>query len=285
MSLRVKQLLAQDTATSGLLPGALPSLRDLFPAQTGKPDQHGPIVGIFVSSGDAGVAEICAGAGFDYLLIDGEHSPLSLESIQSQLRAIAGYPVLSVVRVPHNDPVLIKQYLDLGVQTLIVPMVDTPDQARAAASAVAYPPDGVRGLGSALARSGRWSRIPDYLARARHTLTLLVQIESHTAVNHAAEILATDGVDGVFIGPSDLSASMGLLGRQTHPDVVAAVKHVMAEANAVGKIVGVNAFHADQARDYVAAGADFVNVSADVAILARGTEKLVAEWGIEQEAP
>lgn len=126
MSLRVKQLLAQDTATSGLLPGALPSLRDLFPAQSGKPDQHGPIVGIFVSSGDAGVAEICAGAGFDYLLIDGEHSPLSLESIQSQLRAIAGYPVLSVVRVPHNDPVLIKQYLDLGVQSLIVPMVDTP---------------------------------------------------------------------------------------------------------------------------------------------------------------
>nr|WP_312795938.1 aldolase/citrate lyase family protein [Kocuria sp.] len=230
---------------------------------------------MFHSSGDPAAAEILAGTGFDYLLIDGEHSPLSLETIQSVLRAIAAYPTLGVVRVPENSEVLIKQYLDLGAQSLVVPMVDSVEEAQAAARAVAYPPEGVRGVGSALARSGRWNRIPGYLTRARETITLIVQAESAAAVENAAAIAAVDGVDGVFIGPSDLAASMGLLGQQTHPDVVAAVKHVISEVKAAGKFVGVNAFAQDQARDYLASGADFVNVGADVALLAAGSKALL----------
>ncbi|WFP16280.1 HpcH/HpaI aldolase family protein [Citricoccus muralis] len=260
-----------------------PSLKDLFTEQA-RTERNRPVAGMFVSAGDAGVAEICAGAGLDYLLIDGEHSPLSLESIQAQLRAISAYPTLSVVRVPENDARLIKQYLDLGAQSLIVPMVDTADDALAAARAVDYPPNGVRGLGSALARSARWNRIPDYLTTARDTITLLVQIESATAVKNAAEIISTDGVDGIFIGPSDLSASMGLIGQQSHPDVVAAAKQVIRLAREAGKIVGVNAFVQDQARDYLDAGADFVNVAADVALLARATEQLAQTWCAPSDA-
>ena len=272
MSVRVNELI-QSFRVEGAanLPGALPSLKDLFPLASG--DQ--PVVGIFHSSGDPTAAEILAGTGFDYLLIDGEHSPLSLGTIQSVLRAVAAYPTLGMVRVPANDEVLIKQYLDLGAQTLVVPMVDSVEEARAAARAVAYPPKGVRGVGSALARSGRWNRIPDYLVRARETITLIVQAESADSVANITEIAAVEGVDGVFIGPSDLAASMGLIGEQTHPDVVAAVKHVITEVKAAGKFVGVNAFAQDQARDYLAAGADFVNVGADVALLANGSRALL----------
>ena len=272
MSVRVNELI-QSFRVEGAanLPGALPSLKDLFPLASG--DQ--PVVGIFHSSGDPTAAEILAGTGFDYLLIDGEHSPLSLGTIQSVLRAVAAYPTLGMVRVPANDEVLIKQYLDLGAQTLVVPMVDSVEEARAAARAVAYPPKGVRGVGSALARSGRWNRIPDYLARARETITLIVQAESADSLANITEIAAVEGVDGVFIGPSDLAASMGLIGEQTHPDVVAAVKHVITEVKAAGKFVGVNAFAQDQARDYLAAGADFVNVGADVALLANGSRALL----------
>src|SRR5690625_2096527 len=185
---------------------------------------------MFLSSGDAGIAEIVAGAGMDYLLIDAEHSPLSLESVQDQLRAIAGYDPIPMVRIPENNTTLIKQYLDLGAQSLLVPMIFTPDDARKAAAAVAYPPEGVRGIGSALARSGAWGRYPNYLTTARETITLTIQIETAEALEHLDEILAVDGVDGIFIGPSDLSASMGYLGQQNHPEVVDAAKTVLAKA-------------------------------------------------------
>jgi 4-hydroxy-2-oxoheptanedioate aldolase len=251
---------------------AQPSFKDLFA------EARRPIAGMFVCSGDAGIAEICAGAGLDYLLIDGEHGAMGLESVQSQLRAIAGYPTLAVVRVPFNDPVLIKQYLDTGAQSLIVPMVNNAQEAAAAVSAMHYPPRGIRGVGSALARSARWNRIEDYLHRAPDLITLVVQVETAAAVANAAEISATDGVDGVFVGPSDLAASMGLLGQQNHPDVVAAVKSTISAVKAAGKFVGVNAFVEADARGYIEAGADFVNVGADVALLARGTEALAAAY-------
>lgn len=257
---------------------APPSLKDLFTPEAVASRGGRPAAGMFVSSGDAGAAEICAGAGFDYLLIDGEHAPLSLESVQAQLRTIAGYESLALVRVPANDPVLIKQYLDLGAQSLLVPMVDTVEQAEAAVRSMHYAPRGMRGVGSALARSARWNRIPDYLTRAEDLITLMVQIESVTGVENAGAIAAVDGVDGVFIGPSDLSATMGLIGQQSHPDVVAAVKRVITEATAAGTFVGVNAFVESQARDYIDAGADFVNVGADVAMLARASEALADTW-------
>ena len=173
---------------------------------------------------------------------------------------------------------LIKQYLDLGVQNLLIPMVNSAADAEAAVAATRYPPQGVRGVGSALARAARWNRIPDYLARASETVSVTVQIESAAAVDAVAEILAVDGVDAIFLGPSDLAASMGVLGQQEHPDVRAAVEHCLAAAKAAGKPAGVNAFNPATARSYLASGASFVLVGADVAILARGSEALAAEF-------
>ena len=234
--------------------------------------------GIWVCSGSPLVAEICAGAGFDWIFIDAEHSPNGLESILGQLQAVRGYPVIPVVRPPVNDTVVIKQYLDLGVQSLIIPMVNNAEQARAAVAACHYPPTGVRGVGSALARSARWNRIPDYLTRAGETLTLMVQIESAEAVSNVEEIVGTDGVDGIFIGPSDLAASMGVIGQQDHPEVRAAVEQSIATGKAAGKYVGVNAFSEETATRYIELGADYVGVGADVALLARGTEALAAKF-------
>jgi 4-hydroxy-2-oxoheptanedioate aldolase len=233
---------------------------------------------MWVCSGSPLIAELCAGAGLDWLLIDAEHSPNGLESILAQLQAVNGYPVQVLVRPPVNDTVVIKQYLDLGVQNLLVPMVNSAAEAEAAVAATRYPPQGVRGVGSALARAARWNRIPDYLARAGDTVSVTVQIESTAAVEAVEDILAVDGVDGIFMGPSDLAASMGLLGQQEHPEVRAAVGRCIAAAQAAGKPAGVNAFNEDTARDYLAAGTAFVLVGADVALLARGSEALAAKF-------
>jgi 4-hydroxy-2-oxoheptanedioate aldolase len=234
--------------------------------------------GMWVSSGSPLAAEICAGSGLDWLLIDAEHSPNGLESLLAQLQAVHGYPVSAVVRPPIGDAVLLKQYLDLGVQNLLIPMVDTPEQAAGLVRAVQYPPHGIRGVGSALARASRWNRIEGYLENAAESVTLLVQIETAAAVENVAEIAAVDGVDGLFIGPADLAASMGHLGQQEHPDVVAAVEHCIRVVKAAGKPVGVNAFAEATARRYIAAGVDFILVGADVALLARGSEALAAKY-------
>lgn len=261
-----------------------PLVRDLFTPEARAARGGRPAAGMFLSSGDCTAAEICAGAGLDYLLIDAEHAPLSLESVQAQLRTIAGYRVPVMTRVPALDVVTIKQVLDLGAQTLLVPMVDDAEQAAEAVRAVRYPPAGVRGVGSALARSGRWNRIEGYLPHAQDHVSLFVQIETAAGVANAREIAAVDGLDGVFVGPSDLAASMGLLGQQAHPDVVAAVESVIAAAKDAGTVVGVNAFVRAQAEAYVAAGADFVNVGADVALLARAAEALADTWCPAPEA-
>jgi 4-hydroxy-2-oxoheptanedioate aldolase len=234
--------------------------------------------GMWVSSGSPLVAEICAGSGLDWLLIDAEHSPNGLESLLAQLQAVHGYPVSAVVRPPIGDAVLLKQYLDLGVQNLLIPMVDTPEQAAGLVRAVRYPPHGIRGVGSALARASRWNRIEGYLENAAESVTLLVQIETAAAVENVAGIAAIDGVDGLFIGPADLAASMGHLGQQEHPDVIAAVEHCIRVVKAAGKPVGVNAFAEATARRYIDAGVDFILVGADVALLARGSEALAAKY-------
>jgi len=241
-----------------------------------------PQMGMWVCSGSALVAEICAGSGLDWLLIDTEHSPNGLESTLSQLQTIAGYPIIPLVRPPVGDRVIIKQLLDLGAQNLLIPMVDTAEHAREMVAAVRYPPLGVRGVGSALARAARWNRIDDYLANADATISLFVQIETALAVENVASIAAVDGVDGVFIGPSDLAASMGLLGQQDHPDVVAAVEHCIRTIVALGKPAGVNAFVPATAERYLAAGANFVLVGADVAILARASEGLAQKYILDR---
>lgn len=196
----------------------------------------------------------------------------------SQLQAVAGYPVTPLVRVPIGDVVTIKQVLDLGAQNLLVPMVSSAADAEAVVAAVRYPPRGSRGVGSALARSARWNRVDDYLQNADDHVSLFVQIETAAGVEAAAEIAAVDGVDGVFVGPSDLAASMGVLGRQTHPEVVAAVRRAFDAVRAAGKPVGVNAFDPAAADAYLEAGASFVLVGADVALLARGSEALAARF-------
>ncbi|WP_426004717.1 HpcH/HpaI aldolase family protein [Paenarthrobacter sp. NyZ202] len=243
-----------------------------------------PLVGMWVCSGSPLVAEICAGSGLDWLLIDAEHSPNGIESILGQLHSVSGYPVQVMVRPPVNDPVVIKQYLDLGVQNLLVPMVNSALEAEEAVAAVRYPPLGIRGVGSALARASRWNRIPDYLAQAGDTVSVTVQVESEASAAVVEDILAVDGVDGIFLGPSDLAASMGLLGQQEHALVRAVVEHCLAAAQMAGKPAGVNAFNEDIARAYLDAGASFALVGADVAVLARASDAF-AERYIHSKRP
>lgn len=237
-----------------------------------------PLVGAWICSGSPVAAEIIACSGFDWVLIDMEHAPNGLESVLAQLHAVSGYPVTPVVRVPSGDPVVIKQVLDIGARSLLVPMVSSADEAREVARAVAYPPAGMRGVGAALARSGRWGRVRGYLEEASSHVSVAVQIETLAGVEQAAQIASTPGVDQVLVGPSDLAASMGLIGMQTHPDVVAEVARVFEAAKTVGRPVGVNAFDLERARGYLRAGAGFVLVGADVSLLARSAEALAASF-------
>ncbi|MFF3595562.1 HpcH/HpaI aldolase family protein [Kitasatospora indigofera] len=237
-----------------------------------------PLAGMWVCSGSALVAEICAGGGLDWLLIDMEHAPNGLESVLAQLQAVAAYPVEAVVRVPGDDPVVVKQVLDLGARTVLVPMVNSAAQAREVVAAAHYPPLGRRGVGSALSRSARWNRIEDYLTGAAAHVSVLVQVETAEAVAAAGDIAAVDGVDGVFVGPSDLAASMGLLGQPNHPEVTAAVRSAIADVRAAGVPVGVNAFDPAVADAYVEAGASFLLVGADVTVLARASESFAARF-------
>ncbi|OPX10159.1 HpcH/HpaI aldolase/citrate lyase family protein [Mycobacterium sp. AT1] len=248
------------------------TLRDALAAATG------PLYGGWICMGSPTSAEIMAGSGLDWVLVDMEHVPNGLESVVAQLHAVSGYPTTPVVRVPSGDAVVIKQVLDLGAQTILVPMVSTAEQARTVAAAAQYPPAGIRGVGSALARSARWNRVEGYLLDGATHVSVFVQIETTEGVDNARAIAETPGIDGVFLGPSDLAASMGLLGQQTHPDVVARVEQAFTDVLPTGKFIGVNAFVAEQARNYVKAGASFVLVGADVALLARGSEALAAQF-------
>lgn len=238
----------------------------------------GPLIGGWVCTGSPLVAEIMAGSRLDWLLIDMEHGPNTLDTVLAQLQAIDGSDVTPLVRVPIGDTVTIKQVLDIGAQNILVPMVSSAEQARAVVAATRYPPRGRRGVGSALARSARWNRVADYLPDADAYVSVFVQIETAEGVAAAADIAAVEGIDGVFVGPSDLAASMGLLGQQTHADVIAAVRRTFDAVRAAGLPVGVNAFDPRVARSYVDDGAAFVLVGADVALLARGSEALAAPW-------
>jgi 4-hydroxy-2-oxoheptanedioate aldolase len=200
-----------------------------------------------------------------------------------QLQVLGGYPDVDVVvRPPSADPVYIKQLLDIGVQNLLVPMIDGPEQAATAVAATRYPPAGIRGVGSALARASRWNRISDYLVTADEGVSLTVQVESTAGLAALGDIADVDGVDAVFIGPADLAASMGKLGQPEHPDVVSAIEAALATIVKHGKSAGVNAFNKTIARRYLAVGATFVLVGADVALLARGAEKLVHDFRAER---
>ncbi|WP_072314114.1 HpcH/HpaI aldolase family protein [Agrococcus sp. Marseille-P2731] len=240
-----------------------------------------PLVGLWNASGSPVAAEILAGSGADLLLIDGEHGPITVSELLPMLQAAAAYPVTTLVRVPWNDPVIIKQVLDVGAQSLVVPMVSTADEARAAVRAARYPGsagerEGGRGIGSALARSSRWGRIAGYVGEADRHVSVTVQIETADAAANAAEIAAVDGVDAIFIGPADLAGSMGYPGDPSAQAVVDAVDATIAAVRAAGKPVGVNAFAPADADRCIERGAAFVFVSADVTLMARGSEAAVA---------
>lgn len=241
-----------------------------------------PLVGMWACAGSATTAEIIALSGVDWIMIDAEHSPIGLESTLDQLRAIAPYPASPVVRLSSLDPVLIKQFLDLGAQNLVVPMIDTVEQAELAVRSVHYPPRGIRGVGSALGRSSRWNTVADYLNRAPEFISLTVQIESEEAVKNIEAIAEVDGVDSLFIGPSDLAASMGLLGKQGHEDVVRTINHCIEVAKKAGKKVGVNAFDTAQAHAYLDQGVDFVLIAADVQLLTKASRQLLSDFRSER---
>lgn len=242
-------------------------------------------IGLWMSLANAYTAEVCATAGFDWLLIDGEHAPNEVRTILEQLQALAAYPSHPVVRPVSGDVALIKRLLDIGAQTLLVPMVDTAQQARELVSAVRYPPQGIRGVGSAVARISRWGLRTDYLDRANDEICLLVQAESRLSLENLDAICAVDGIDGVFIGPADLAASLGHRGNPAHPEVQAAIEDAMRRIIASGKAAGTLVADTTLARRYLDLGCTFVAVGLDVRILAAGTRALRAQFSGDGAPP
>ncbi|MDP3537991.1 MAG: aldolase/citrate lyase family protein [Azonexus sp.] len=224
-------------------------------------------IGLFLGLANSYTAEIVAGTGFDWLLIDGEHGPNDLRSIIEQLQALAPYPVKPVVRTVDHDVARIKQLLDGGVQTLMVPMVETASDAEKLVRAMRYPPNGIRGVGTAMARAARWNGVEGYFGQADQEMCLIVQIESTTGLAGLDEVLKVEGVDAVFIGPSDLAASMGYLGNPGHPDVKAAVNAAIGKISAAGKAAGVFSADPAAAAAYQEMGASFLLVGVDALLL------------------
>lgn len=235
-------------------------------------------IGLWLGLADPYCAELAANAGFDWLLIDGEHAPNDLRTLLAQLQAVAAYPSHPIVRPVIGDTALIKQLLDIGAQTLLVPMVDTADQARQLVRAIHYPPSGVRGVGAALARASRWNNIGDYLATADEQMCLLVQVENLTALQNLDEIAAVEGVDGVFIGPADLSAAMGHRGNPGHPDVQAAIEDAIARIRRAGKAAGILSADPTLARRYLDLGCAFVAVGVDTSLLMKSLTSLAGQF-------
>ncbi len=237
-----------------------------------------PQTGLWLSMADPYMAEVSATAGFDWLLIDGEHAPNDLRSTLAALQAVAPHPAQPVVRAVQGDTALIKQLLDIGAKNLLVPMVDTAEQARALVSATRYPPLGIRGVGSAVGRASQWSGRTDYLDIADEEVCLLVQAETVTALSNLAEICGVDGIDGVFIGPADLAASMGHRGRPGHPEVQAAIEAAMRTIVASGKAAGTLTSDPKLARRYLELGCTFVAVGVDLLLYAGAARKLAADF-------
>ncbi|MDR5879910.1 4-hydroxy-2-oxoheptanedioate aldolase [Caballeronia sp. LZ032] len=235
-------------------------------------------IGLWVGLADANAAELLAGTGFDWLLLDNEHAPNDVRTTLDQLRAIEPYSSHAVVRPVRADVSLVKQYLDIGAQTLLIPMINTAEEARLMMQAMRYPPEGIRGLGAALARASRWNQIDDYLNQANGEVALLVQAETRQAMSNLHEIASTEGVDGVFFGPSDLSADMGLRGQANHPDVRAAIIEGIAVVRSAGKAAGVLVTDGKLAHDYLEAGAQFVAVGVDTTLLVRAATELARSF-------
>jgi 4-hydroxy-2-oxoheptanedioate aldolase len=221
--------------------------------------------------------EILAGAGFDFLVLDTEHGPNELPMVLRQLQAMAGGTASEVVRAAWNDPVLFKRLLDVGARNLLVPFVQDADEARRAVAAMRYPPQGIRGVAVAT-RANRYGRVKDYFARAQDELCLFVQLETRVALSNLESIAAVEGVDGLFIGPSDLAADLGHIGDSAHPDVRVAIDDAIRRICATGKVAGILAPVEADARHWLELGCLFVAVGSDVGLLARQGEALAAKF-------
>jgi 4-hydroxy-2-oxoheptanedioate aldolase len=233
-------------------------------------------IGLWTSFGDGYAIEIVASAGFDWLLLDGEHGPNDLRSILRQLQAVEAYSVHPVVRLPSGDPVLIKQFLDIGAHTLLIPIVESREQASHLVAATRYAPKGFRGVASA--RASRWGAISDYFLRADDLVCLLIQIETIKGLQNLDEILAVEGVDGVFIGPSDLAASLGHLGDAGHPEVVSTIENAIDRIVRSGKAAGLLTADNALARSYIERGVSFCAVGVDTILLAHAVRALARKF-------
>ncbi len=253
----------------------MPAPHNDFKAALGRNE---PQIGLWLGMANAYTAEICAGAGFDWLVVDGEHAPNDLPVMVAQLQAIAASGAHPVVRAPIGETWILKQLLDIGAQTVLVPMVETAAQARELVRAVNYPPTGVRGVGAALARASAFNRIPDYLATANEQVCLLVQIESIAGLAALEAIAAIDGVHGIFIGPADLAADMGRLGKPGDPVVHAAVEDAILRILKAGKPAGILTSDPILAARYLELGASFVAVGTDVTLFSQATTALAKKF-------
>lgn len=223
------------------------------------------------------IAEVLGDSDFDWILLDTEHSPNETPTLVAQMQAMSAGHASAIVRPAWNDPVLIKRLLDIGAQTLLIPFVQNADEAKAAVAATRYPPQGIRGVAGS-GRAARYGRVKNYLQTASDEIAVLVQIESVEALTHIEDIAQVDGVDGVFIGPGDLSASMGHLGHAEHPDVQAAIKSAIDTLNKLGKPGGILAFNPDVAKRYQAWGYRFVAVGSDLSLIVNGADTLCSKF-------
>lgn len=223
------------------------------------------------------VAEIIGDSGFDWILLDTEHSPNELPGLISQMQALATGTATPIVRPAWNDPVLIKRHLDAGAQALLLPFVQTADEAKAAVAATRYPPEGIRGITTS-GRAARFGRVQGYLKKAADELCLLVQVETGEALAQIEEIASVPGIDGVFIGPADLSASLGHIGNPAHPEVQDAIKSAVDRLTKVGKPAGILTPNEAEARRYIEWGYKFVAVGSDLGIMAKGADALARSF-------
>jgi len=237
-----------------------------------------PLFGLWSSIAGPYAIEALAGAGLDWLMIDAEHSPNSLQTVLHSLQVLAAYPTQAVVRLPLNDLVAIKQYLDIGVQTLLIPQINTADEARLAVAYTRYPPYGLRGVGGTT-RATRFGRVAGYAQRAHEEICTLVQVESREALENLDEIAAVDGVDGVFIGPADLHASLGHVGETRHPAVIPLMDEAVRRIQRAGKPAGtLLSGDVEDGLRWLRNGTRFIAVGSDLGLLARGAERLVVDW-------
>lgn len=240
--------------------------------------------GLWLGIPDTTVAEMMACSGFDWLVIDHEHGPYEFRDIFSHLQAIAPYDVAPIVRPVDGSPALLKKLCDIGVQTFLVPMIETAEQAAAVVDAVKYPPAGKRGLGTSMARAARWNSVSGYTGQADNEMCVVVQVESSTAMQNLDDITAVDGVDGVFVGPSDLSASMGHGGNVAHPEVVTAVNAALRQIRKAGKHAGLLCLDESQVRHYVDCGANFIGIGIDTLLIGNAARSLAARFNGTDDA-